>query len=543
MGAIDKSVAETAAPSVRIELSDVGGTVPPPVASGSPGAGNGRVGLIALAVSLGLFAVLMLMIRPKDGETAAGTPITVPTATVPTESGPPESRPDVLDRIPVKDATEDPATDRLRNGSDYETANNDMFIFSLVEADSGWLALGFGQEGANGGLWRSTDGLTWDSLESDTLPSGDVLGFDRIDKTYVLAVDELRTWSSDTAFDFGDGNFPEHRITVWISLDAVNWVPSEWPATAGVGFPYPVSFSRRSYAVPMIDAAPGDNALLAALLEPFVAADLAQDVCSVERRFQDPSNSVVLSDCEGQPIIEVFEQDHPGTFGHLWREFCLGIARSSGLQRYSTVYSEGLNTGPDIEPTRIEFDDQLALFGKALDEGFQSRSADLGNESLPTECGGVATPFNAGVDDRLLYWTSLGGLVDVSPARGVIGASGPEGAAVIGSDGRYYVAMGGSVWAGTPPFEDWEQILAPPEDENAPFAGRTARVSLAFDGSLAMASAPGKLWFAEPKGEWFDVPFVQSSPDPQILLATDEFAIIQPDGFGSQRLVKVDFPG
>jgi len=81
MGAIDKSVAETAAASVRIELSDVGGTAPSPVLSGSPGHGKGRVGLIALAVSLGLFAVLMLMIRPDDGETAAGTPIAVPTTT------------------------------------------------------------------------------------------------------------------------------------------------------------------------------------------------------------------------------------------------------------------------------------------------------------------------------------------------------------------------------------------------------------------------------------------------------------------------------
>jgi hypothetical protein len=58
MGAINESVAETAAASVRIELSDVGGTVPPPVPSASPGPGNGRVGLIALVVSLGLFAVL-----------------------------------------------------------------------------------------------------------------------------------------------------------------------------------------------------------------------------------------------------------------------------------------------------------------------------------------------------------------------------------------------------------------------------------------------------------------------------------------------------
>lgn len=513
--------AEETSAAVRIELADDEGMAPAPGDKPLRG-GSGRVGSLSLVVlaAFGLVAILVATTRPSDGRTAAGTPITSPSTTsAPGEStGATSTEVDSFEEgnviAPSTSTSPDAQVDPV------ETSEVDILIFNVVDADFGWIALGFGLEDNAGALWRSTDGLEWSALPAGSLPEGDVLGFDRFDGTYLLAVDELGTWSNPDAFDFGLGTYPEHRISVWTSSDAVSWVPSDLPIVEGTGFPYPVSLGTTSYAVPLIDEPEGPNDLLVELLSPFLDAGDAARVCSSRRQTVGASASVMLEDCEGQVVAEVRGEDHPETFDRLGQGFCIQAALSAGQRRFSTMFAERGG-----EATRAEFSSDVDLFGRATSKGVLTFTLAGGMAALPPECGGEATAART-----LSYWTADTGSADVSPtisedSQLLINPFGVMGRA---ADGRIAVVLDGGVWSSEPPFERWDEVVEPVERPVIDGAFRE-RTTVSSDGEFALASLADGLYLASTDdGTWTKLPDIGfDRPGHRILLATDDYVIVE----------------
>jgi hypothetical protein len=521
--------------AVRIELADDVGVVAPPGHEPGGGPGRGLSLVLMVLAAFGLVVLLVVVTRPSEGETAAGTPITSPTTTrVPTESNSATSaggdsfeEGDVLS--PSTTTTEDDQGDRL------ETSEIDVLIFNVVEAEFGWIALGFGLDDNTGALWRSTDGLEWSEVPEVSLPSGDLLGFDRFDGTYVLAVDELETWSSPSAFDFEAGSFPDHRISVWTSRDAAVWAPSDLPIVEGVGFPYPVSFSPTSYAVPLIDAPEVPNDFLVGFLAPFVDADDAAQVCSSRPQVEADSLAVILEDCDGAVVAEVRREDHPDTFDRLEQSICLQLVLSAGRQRFSTVFAE---RGADA--VRAEFGLDVNLFGRATADGVLTFASWGGISPLPAGCDGESLgPADLG----LYHWTVDGGSDDVSPIElsdpqdlrypfGVMGRS---------PDGRFFVVSAGSVWSAQPPFDRWDEVVMP-LDTSRVGGNEGVRTTISSDGRFAMASSEAGLHLAATDdGRWTELQDIgRNRQAHRILLATDDYVIVVASS--GDRLAKIPIP-
>ncbi len=521
MGRVEQPTA-----AVRIELSnDDGSIVPPPVEpEGSGAKGAKMIGVIVSGMVV--VAAMIWLTRPDDGQTAVGTPITVPT-TVPADTHSSDGRVNSeRDGVPPPATTSEPEAAR----TEYESVELGTFFLSMVEADLGWIAFGIDAQTNAGALYRSIDGLNWDVLPDDTLPAGDPIGLDRIDDRYVIAVDEERTWSQDDfSFGFGeDEQYPDHRISVWTSTDAVTWSPSDLPPLEGTGYPYFVTFTQDSYTVPMLVRPDDPHRFLTQLLAPFVDADVAARVCSSERAFETEVRTIELKDCAGELIAEVNENDYPDDFEDVWRPYCVEIARSWSGQGFSSMLVR--RDGP---PIRAELRDWGSMFGRAVSTGYLSVSQGL-DETLPSECGG--SDVGAAVPETtLLYWTPDEGERDVLPAGLERAQLDPQfGTPLVrGEDGRYYVALGGSVWAGVSPFTEWEEVLASPGN-GEPF------LSLSGDGNHALLAVPGVLFVAPLDGEWMQVPFeVSNGFVTQIVLATDDYVVVRVQGGRGDRLVKV----
>lgn len=529
MGTVEQPTA-----AVRIELSnDDGSIVPPPVEPGGSGAKGAK--MIGVIVSgLVVVAAMIWLTRPDDGQTAVGTPITVPT-TVPTGSDSSDGRVNSeRDGLPPPTTTSEPDPAR----TEYESVELETFFFSMVEAELGWIAFGIDAQTNVGALYRSTDGLNWNALPDDTLPAGDPIGLDRIDDRYVIAVDEERTWSQgDFSFGFGeDEQYPDHRISVWTSTDAVNWTPSDLPTLEGTGYPYFVTFTQDSYTVPMLVSPDDPHRFLTQLLGPFVDAEVAARVCSSERTFESEVRTIELRDCAGEVVAEVNENDFPDDFEDVWRPYCVEIARSWSGQGFSSMLVR--RDGP---PIRAELRDWGSMFGRAASTGYLSMPQGL-EETLPSECGG-SDVGTAVPETTLLFWTPDEGERDVLPAGLERSELVPQfGTGVVrGEDGRYYVALSGSVWAGVPPFTEWEEVLASPIDGSSTTRsnGETF-LSLSGDGSHALLAVPGALFVAPLDGEWTQVPFEESDGFfTQIGVATDDYVVVGVQGPSGGRLIKV----
>lgn len=518
------------AASVRVELADDADSIEIPVAPDAR-SGRGRAGLGALVVALGLVAVLVFTNRPDDGTNAAGTPITIPTTTA----------------LEVQTTIDSPLEDTSRDGSaaddsvaptttseptanDLETVPFDAIFLDVIDVDLGWIGLAFEGDPSSAALFRSLDGLNWDPLASDTLPPGDLLGFDRIEGTYRLAVDENESWSDPNAFNFDEG-FPGHRISVWSSVDAVTWEPSGLPTLEGTGFPYPISFGEDGYVVPMVIEPEVIGQELIDLLAPFVDAETAVRACSRSQGRDGDALTVVLRDCDNEIIAELAEADYPDTFDVLESDYCFSIAReSSGLDASVTfVASSG-------DPVSSPLPEPSWLFGQATASGFLTARPFGPSLELP-ECGGAGE-----LSASLLFGSAEAGFIDVSPATTLESnlLVGPLNTAIRGSDGQYYAAVAGSVWAADEPFEDWEEILQPPI--SAPSDQSERMLMLDPTGRTAVFAEPDRLSVAIIGGEWVAASVPSTLIPNGILVSTDDYVILQSFGPTGLELVKVPIP-
>lgn len=529
MGTVEQRTA-----AVRIELScDDGTIVPPPVEPGGSGAKGAK--MIGVIVSgMVVVAAMIWLTRPDEGQTAVGTPITVPT-TVPTAPDPSDRRVDPeRDGVPPPTTSSEPAASRI----EYESVEMGTFFFSMVEAELGWIALGIDAETNTGALYRSIDGLNWNAAPEDTLPVGDLLGLDRIDGSYVIAVDEARTWSDgDFSFGFGeDQQYPDHRISVWTSTDAVTWGPSDLPSLEGNGYPYFVTFTPDSYVVPMLVRPEDPHRYLTELLAPFVDADVAALVCSSERTFETEVRTIELKDCAGDLVAEVTENDFPDDFEDVWNPYCVELARSNSGQEFSSTL-----VSRDGPPITAELRDWGSMFGRAVSAGYLSMSQGFVQAGLPSECGGSDVSVRG--ENRLLFWTPDEGERDVLPAGLERVDVDPQfGTGIVrGKDGRYYVPIGGSVWAGMAPFTEWEEVLASPIDRSSTTrSNRETFLTLSGDGNYALLAVPGALFVAPLDGEWTQVAFEESFGFfTQIGVATDDYVVVGVQGPSGDRLIKV----
>lgn len=520
--------------AVRIELSnDDGSIVPPPVEPGGSGAKGAK--MIGVIVSgMVVVAAMIWLTRPDEGQTAVGTPIRVPT-TVPTGTDASDGRVDSeRDGVPAPTTTSEPAVAR----TEYESAEVGTFFFSMVEAELGWIALGIDAETNAGALYRSIDGLNWNAVPDDTLPVGDLLGLDRIDGSYFIAVDEERTWSEgDFAFDVGeDEQYPDHRITVWTSSDAITWSSSDLPRLEGNGYPYFVTFTQDSYVVPMLVRPDDPYRYLTVLLAPFVDAEVAALVCSAERTFETEVRTVELKDCAGDVVAAVTEDEFPDDFENVWRPWCVDVARARAGQGFSSAL-----VTRDGAPITAELRDWSSMFGRAVSTGYLSMSEGFPQAGLPSECGGSdETVFG---ETRLVFWTPDEGERDVLPAGVERSNIDPQfGSGLVrGKDGRYYAALGGSVWAGAPPFAEWEEVLVTPIDRSSTTRSNgESFLSLSGDGRYALLAVPGALFVAPLDGEWTQVAFEESFGFiTQIGVATDDYVVVGVQGPSGDRLIKV----
>lgn len=526
------------AAAVRIELANDDGTIVPPPAEPA-GRGSNAKAIGALAIGILIVSVMVWATRPDDGQTAAGTPITVPT-TVPDEIDTPseEVGSEEDDVTPSTTTSEDDVANAVDETDTYESAAVHAFISSIVEADVGWMAFGFGNNTITASLFRSVDGLNWTPIPEGVLPAGDLLGLDRFDDTYVVAVDEAQSWS-ETGFDFEDGVYPDHRIRVWTSTDTETWEPSDLPGLDGNGFPYSVSFTPDSYVVSLLDAPDNPDEVLIDFLAPFVDAETAIRVCSSQRLFETASRTVELTDCEGGFVAEVVEDEYPDDFENVWLTWCIDNARSVGRQRFSSVF-----TRRQGEPSRIELAGVAGRFALATSTGVLSRTQAGAQLGLPVECGGAGD--GSEVVSGLTFWSQATGSVDVTPTSpGAADEAQGLGPSVSrGEDDRYYVSVGGSVLAGTAPFDSWEEVLAPPIDGLV--AGTTvpsSRLTLSSDGRHAFVDLRGMLYLAPLGGDWIEVPVNEPLGFTRIVVATNEYVVVIDQGRpGGQRLVKIPLP-
>lgn len=525
--------------AVRIELGgDDEAIVPPPVDSvGASGAGGRTIGVVLVGVLL--VGALIWSTRPDDGETAAGTPITVPTTIADdTEASDGSVDSEVPGATPSTTTSEGATSDAREEFEDYASVPAEQsFLLSIVQADLGWVALGLGVRGGAvaGNLLRSVDGLSWSPITEGSLPDGDLVGLDRIDGVYIVAVDEAASWSKDGSAG-QDGRLPDHRISVWTSSDAVKWAPSDLPVLEGNGFPYFVSFTEDAYVVPMVVAPEAPGRYLVELLAPFVDAETAATVCSSKRTFETEIRSVELRSCDGRLVAELTEAEFPVDFERVWPLHCVDVARSLSAQNYATMFVER-----DAPPVRAEITDTESLFGQAVPAGVLQLERRFGDQGLPTECGGTSDDRNRLADTRLVYWSSATGERDVMP-DGIDDAEGYVGFGrniVRGPDDRYYFALGGAVWAGTAPFDDWERVLAPPADVGSSARVSPSHLSLSGDGGHALLASPGSLWVAPLDGEWTQIDFDDSYGFVEIVVATDQYVVVRVQGATGQQHVQV----
>ncbi len=480
----------------------------------------------ALAVGILIVSAMIWATRPDDGQTAAGTPITVPT-TVPTT---------VPSTVPNERETSSEPVEAEANLL-YESVEVTGLIASVVDADVGWIALSI-ENGSNAGaLFRSVDGLNWTALPVGPLPRGDLLGLDRFDDTYVIAVDEARSWSESNP-DFEGGGYPDHRISVWTSTDAVNWTPSDLPLLEGNGFPYLVSFTRDSYVVPMIHGEDPD-AVLIEFLAPFVDAETAALVCSSRPTFETEIRTVELLDCDGEVLSEVREADFAEDFEDVWQSYCIDEARRQGRRRFQSVFVER-----GTLPIRVEMSASRGLFPRAVPNGFLSRAHSDSSFGLQQECGGTGSQGAFEVVG-LTFWSSGAGTQDVRPTTPVASdySLGFGASIARGPDDRYHVTMGGSVWSGIAPFDQWKEVLAPPIDGSASgTASRETHLSLSGDGRYALLVMTDTLYVAPLGGDWVEVPFAEPLGFTQIVVATNEYVVVMEQGPRGQRLIKIPLP-
>lgn len=526
--------------AVRIELSIDGDLAAPPPLE-PEGSRGGRNTVVAILVATLLVAGLLYATRPAEGETAAGTPISGPPTTV--ERGSAETNADELtgstSQSPDSSSEEGTSEDGSVSDSPTEPAqidsvDFDIFMFSVVRADVGWLGLGF--SGNTPGLWRSVNGLNWTALPADTLPAGDLVGFDRIDGVYVVAIDEEQSWS-ENGFNLDEGEFPRHRISVWQSSDAVNWFATERPVLEGIGFPYPASFSRDSYVVPMVEPNNSDETLVR-FLEPFVDDATAMRVCSMRRDFSESTMIVILEDCAGDVVAEIRETAFPDDFDRLTRDYCLEQALSIDAQRTLSVVVRN-----DEPAQKVVLDDTFGLFGRALPNGFVTQTGFSISGTVSSECGGDVErePQTNGV----LYWTDEVGQIDVTPPHRGDDANEPWVASpqgrlslIDGDEGaRLRVANDEGIWEGEPPFDSWQLVAAPPELEQALQGERPPTISLSQDGSAALVQTRERLhlWTS---GEWSVIDFTELD-SVELLVSNDEIVIVSGQSSRGPRLTRI----
>lgn len=499
--------------SVRVELGAPDATDTPNVPS--PSSDDSSSPRVVIAVVVAIVAVLLLLfaLRPDDGRSAAGTPITVPTAP------PPETS------VPIEPG-EDPSSDEI----DLESAEMASFPFDVVETRSGWVGLAADPTGSTA-LWRSVDGLLWSAIPADDVPEGDIIGVDYINGEYLIAVDVLRSRSQDLLLR--DSAFPEHDVQVFRSGDAVTWSPdSDFAELVGSGFPLSAQFSEDALLVPMVGPGPdGLDDQLIELLGDFMPDAVAIEVCRAVRRPEGDGPAIVFLDCLDEELLVLTPDYLPEWEAELFGE--ARIERCIDAVRFRSGQREYYNYLQRSEPL-VEID---ARPGSPLN-GVQIPGGVL-MVSHPS-INGVSCPDGLPLDDSspremaIERWTRSEGLVAVAEVAGSFQFVG-EMAAL--DDGRVRISTFQQVWESSEPYADWEVVF-----ERSDFdIGQT--LSLAPDGSMFVGpTSSGSLLFGTGDAQPFEVDLGRRIDFVQLVIAEPDYAIVAMfDERGATELTKVPF--
>lgn len=497
--------------SVRVELAGDSGSLEAPESMTVGRRGRGGGPLVAAFAALVLVGLLIFSNRPDAGQTAAGTRVEAPTTTI--EGGSPEtgvgdtelSEPRGTEApLNGPDSDETEVVPQGRQLADLASAKINFFPYSLVEAGLGWIVLGFAN-GEQGGLWRSVDGLDWDLIEAETLPDGDILGFDRIGGEYMLAVDELHSWS-ELPDDELDSAF---RISVWVSPDAVGWRPHPTlPTLDGEGYPYPVSLSAEAYAVPSISL-DADSAVeqTVSYLADVLPPEIAGDVCWSQTVFADGDEGRRFDDCDHNEIAVVMRADDVDAYEALGAEHCVEIIRSQygALSTVAYVRQDGV-------AATLEVGSPTDLLGSLVGDVYITTKSPARNRSPDCRSsGGASDPAS------VVVWSpELGERQLDHPALAT--AAGAQSSIRLffeGPDGSVRTIDRESVWEAEPPFDEWTSIVEQPEG--------SSHWSFGLDGSIVGATGDAVYW-GDGGGDWTEAEAIVGSFLP--LLSTDSFVVV-----------------
>lgn len=160
-------------PSVRVEVESASADVVSPAIPDGPAPKGGRSsrGVIFGAVAaIGLVIAVLFLVRPDDGNTAAGTERQATTTTAaPTTTAPPTT-------TSAGSPEEDEAFARPRDPAvevtDFDLGSDFFSFLSIVPFDRGYLMLDGGDSFDDRGgleLFRSLDGLAWREIDVEIL--------------------------------------------------------------------------------------------------------------------------------------------------------------------------------------------------------------------------------------------------------------------------------------------------------------------------------------------------------------------------------------
>ena len=512
--------------SVRVEVGEVldGAHAPPGLVDDQIGATGPKSRGLVIGVVVAAFAVIGLILfnlAPEAGRSADGSPIAPTTSQAPTTTSSPSTT------VAAEDA--DPL-------DQFETVDQDTFLFQVIEADLGWLALGSAQNTDELSILRSLDGLNWVEVDVGLSDMGTIVGIANISGTNVFAVDSKNSWRDRRAVA-SDG----FNVQFFESNDLQTWEESDrLEAINGDGFLGPVQITE-STAMALVqrdgtDDETSEQALISyfdSVLEP----DEAIEVCAVGARAAEDGESdggdiSVLRTCTGEVIAEVTPESAPSLFANdTFPAMCVNVLREGTFS--ITAELSSVTNGRTSRSVPSGF----SPFGSMIDDVFLTTpfSPDFGFDDSFERC--ASGDADSVATNSVLRWTVEGSSV-VSLPEAPTESDNFQNVLIETSSGDALVVGESGVMRSSPPFLEWD--LSPFPDTLD--LGRV-RWTPSPDGNVILGRGLESLTFVDKDGAilrhiesgienfFFAVP----------LLATDEFAIITVDSPRSTSLLKVPF--
>lgn len=529
--------------SVRVEVDGASPGAPIPDAPISNDKRPAGFALAAIVAVCALVGAVLFLLAPESGQAADGTPISPPTSASQAPTTELGTTTEAVEEVSIPTSTllaELPERSELGEPifplEAYESAEPPGFLFTLGQLDTRFFALVF--DGTGTSMVTSPDGLTWEPATT-LAQSGAVVGLGNVDNRLVAAVN-VEEPVDFSVLELGD---EERRtpfdIRFFETTDGATWEPStDFAPIVGEGVVFFAEIGADAVAVPTLtsDAEPPYDELVE-FFDGALQPQRARQVCLVEHSTDRGSQVASLYDCDRNLLGDLLQEDAPALFREQgFITSCVNDLRAqANMSQVLHLQKRGPDgvPGPSVShPIGHEFIGIGSLFGSTyITSGFgdarnsyclrRSAAASFSDWTL------MRTTFEDGSSEID---------TDLATTGGLLIAQTPSGdAIVIGTSAGPNSAPG--ILRSPEPYTDWEFVALGGASEL-----RFAQWSATRDASLLMGSTGNRWVFAHPDGRVVqDLP-VLGGDNAQLLLATEEYAIVQLD-FERPRLLQVPLSG